>query len=328
MRNLFYTLLISTLAYSTTVLSVELPSPVVSAEWLKSNLADVVVLDFRSDPSGFTSTPVYDNVDGKSSLTELGGHIQGARLADFNQWRVSRTIDGKKIDKLVPDEQTVTRLMQALGVNATDVLVLTVPGESYDEVDMATRAYWTLKSYGHRRMAVLDGGNAAWGQAGYALVSSPVPTYGAGDWTAAQFDKTWFADKSDVKTASEQGDVEIIDARPLPQYLGITFKAPSVTAPGHVKGARNFAPELQVVSSGIAQVFLPASHYSDVLAAVSIETHASNSIVYCNTGHLASGAWFVMSEIMQVEGVKLYDGSMHEWTTLGNAVVSNVRSTK
>jgi len=37
-------------------------------------------------------------------------------------------------------------------------------------------------------------------------------------------------------------------------------------------------------------------------------------ITFCNTGHLASIAWFGLSEIAGLKGVRLYDGSMSQWT--------------
>jgi thiosulfate/3-mercaptopyruvate sulfurtransferase len=37
-------------------------------------------------------------------------------------------------------------------------------------------------------------------------------------------------------------------------------------------------------------------------------------ISYCNTGHLASTSWFVLSEVLKRPHVTLYDGSMSEWT--------------
>jgi thiosulfate/3-mercaptopyruvate sulfurtransferase len=41
----------------------------------------------------------------------------------------------------------------------------------------------------------------------------------------------------------------------------------------------------------------------------------ANSIIsYCNTGHTAALNWFVLSEILGREEVRLYDGSMTEWT--------------
>lgn len=37
-------------------------------------------------------------------------------------------------------------------------------------------------------------------------------------------------------------------------------------------------------------------------------------ISYCNSGHLASGGWFIMHELFGNKNTRLYDGSMHEWT--------------
>jgi len=67
-------------------------------------------------------------------------------------------------------------------------------------------------------------------------------------------------------------------------------------------------------------MFLGAPQYAKVMGAVGIAPKAG-AITYCNTGHMAAGAWFVLSEIMGLADVRLYDGSMHEWTTLGRPVV-------
>ena len=58
---------------------------------------------------------------------------------------------------------------------------------------------------------------------------------------------------------------------------------------------------------------LPAATYRDVFKASGVDPQGP-AITYCNTGHLASGAWFVMSEVLGNKQTKLYDGSMHEWT--------------
>ncbi|MGA7105691.1 MAG: rhodanese-like domain-containing protein [Candidatus Deferrimicrobiaceae bacterium] len=42
---------------------------------------------------------------------------------------------------------------------------------------------------------------------------------------------------------------------------------------------------------------------------------AAEIITYCDTGLLASGWWFVLSEVLGYRNVKIYDGSMQEWAT-------------
>jgi thiosulfate/3-mercaptopyruvate sulfurtransferase len=41
---------------------------------------------------------------------------------------------------------------------------------------------------------------------------------------------------------------------------------------------------------------------------------SSKTITYCNSGMLASGSWFVLSELMGNKNTRMYDGSMHQWT--------------
>lgn len=41
---------------------------------------------------------------------------------------------------------------------------------------------------------------------------------------------------------------------------------------------------------------------------------AKPAVTFCDSGHLSSGQWFVLSELMGNKNARLYDGSMHEWT--------------
>jgi thiosulfate/3-mercaptopyruvate sulfurtransferase len=308
------------LAASGAVNAVELPGAVVTPAWLNEHRAAVVVLDVRSDVDAFTVAPEYetDAKTGAKKLVSAGGHIADARLVDFNLTRVSITVGDKKIDKMLPGGDAVQSLMRGLGVGQDDVLVITSVGETSDEVNMAARLYWTLKTYGETDMALLDGGNVAWLAAGLPVSTAPMATVAAGDWTAGELDKTWFAGIDDLKPAGAAP--MLIDARPSPQYHGLYFKKPSVAAGGHVAGALSFPIDMQTRQVGLAQTFMTAAQYAKVLSALDIKPQPG-AISYCNTGHMAAGAWFVLSEIMKIDGVRLYDGSMHEWTTLGRPVV-------
>ncbi len=308
------------LAASGTANALELPGPVVTPAWVNQHRAGLVVLDVRSDLDAFVLAPEYetDAKTGAKKLVSAGGHIADARLVDFNLTRVSTMVGDKKIDKMLPSGEAVQSLMRGLGVGQDDVLVITSVGESSDEVDMAARFYWTLKTYGEKDMALLDGGNAGWLAAGLPVSTAPMATVAAGDWTATELDNTWLAGIDDLKPAGAAP--MLIDARPSPQYHGLYFKKPAVAAAGHVAGALNFPIDMQTRQVGLAQTFMSAAQYAKVLAALDIKPQPG-AISYCNTGHMAAGAWFVLSEIMKIDGVRVYDGSMHEWTTLGRPVV-------
>ena len=49
-------------------------------------------------------------------------------------------------------------------------------------------------------------------------------------------------------------------------------------------------------------------------------------ISYCNTGHWAATNWFVLSEVLGRKDVKLYDGSMVEWTASAGNVLETGKS--
>jgi thiosulfate/3-mercaptopyruvate sulfurtransferase len=56
-------------------------------------------------------------------------------------------------------------------------------------------------------------------------------------------------------------------------------------------------------------------------------------VSYCNTGHWAATNWFVMSEVLGLDNVRLYDGSMVEWTAnsdlpLDTSAMSNMDKLK
>ncbi len=299
---------------------VQLPGPLVSAAWLKDNLAHVTVIDVRDDIDSFTAAPAYatDEKSGKKTLESVGGRIDGSLPVDFGKIRVDRTIDGHKIGKLLPDKAAFQDVMQAAGLNAGKPLVIASAGESADQLEQAARLYWSLKVYGEDRMAVLDGGVAAWLDAGYPVTSAPASS-GRGNWVSTRERRELLAEARDVELAAKN-KVQIIDARPLPQYLGLFFKKPSVKAGGHVAGAKNYPTDVRFRAAGPAQVFLSAGEYRQVMKQQGVDPDTA-SITYCNTGHMASGLWFIQSEILGNPQVRMYDGSMHEWTTLGKPVV-------
>lgn len=298
-----------------------LPGPVVDAKWLNAHMGEVIIVDVRDDLSGWTIAPefVKDDKTGVMMLSEGGGHIDGALALEFGKIRISKTIEGQKIDKLLPGKAEIQELIQAAGINKGQPIVITSPGEAIDQVEAAARVYWTLKYYGTEQLALLDGGNAAWLSAGFPVSTSGQGKLARGSWEATAERREMLADTADVELAIKN-KVQIVDARPLPQYLGLFYKKPSVSAGGHLEGALNFPADVRTRSSGLAQVFLAAEEYRAVLKATGVVADAP-TVTYCNTGHMASGAWFIQSEILGAKNVRLYDGSMHEWTTLGKPVV-------
>lgn len=288
------------------------PGPLVDTAWLASNMNDVVILDIRANTKSFTAKPAFktDKKSGKKKLVKVGGHIPGARMVDYKKVRAKQTINGKQVDKMLPDKASFEALMQSVGANKDSTLIIISRGQNSLDMTMATRLYWQLKYFGHDNMAILNGGTAQWIKDGHKVSSKPVkPT--KGNWVATAERKDILATSDDVAKAVQDKSTQLVDNRTVDLYLG-TWRKGYVYEKGHIPGAKNLS-HLTLTKHGMGAEILPVEELQQLSAAMGVDTKQP-TITYCNSGHLASGSWFVMHELMGNKNVKLYDGSMHEWT--------------
>ena len=314
---------IVTIVTAQSVVAATLPGPVVTVQWLHDHQNEVTVVDIRDDLKSFTAEPKFD-VDPKTGtkiLKESGGHIAGAISIDFGKIREEHIIDGVKIKFQLPAKESFQKVMDDFGLNKIDKpLVIVAIGDSVESLDMATRLYFQLRYFGAAQgtMAILNGGVNAWIQAGYP-VSTDKAAAVKGNWIATGEDADILATMQQVKQSLQKGSDLFVDARPTAQYLSIV-KSPVDKAAGHLSGARSFPTDAIVKPVGTAREFMTAEEYKKIYSELNINPDKPN-VAYCNTGHLASGAWFVSHEIMGNKNARLYAGSMTEWTNLGNPTV-------
>ncbi|MDN0084945.1 rhodanese-like domain-containing protein [Crenobacter sp. SG2305] len=316
-----FCLLLIGLTATGSALALELPGPLVNAAWLAQHGRDVQIIDIRSNTKSFASQPVYetDPKTGQKVLVTPGGHIPGALLVDFQIIRTDRKIGNLVVKFMNPEKAEFEKLMQAAGVVANKPIILVPVGENASDVEQATRLYWQFKYYGEKNLAVLDGGLAGWFKEGRA-VSNAVNAPAKGNWVSTGENKDLLAESEDVARAVKDERAQLVDARDLPQFYGLVKRA-DVKGYGHIPGARPFPPDVQVKTEGGVAKFLPPAAYKAIFAESGIRI-SGPAITYCNTGHLGSGAWFVMSEILRIPQVRLYDGSMIEWTLENRPAVS------
>lgn len=302
------------------VQAITLPGPVVSADWLSNNLSDVQVIEVRTDLASYLRNPEFDTdkKTGKKFLIEVGGHITNSTLLDFKQVRVERLVDGKKIKFLIPEKADFEKLVQSLGINSDKPIVLVPIGQDMSDIDEALRTYWSFKVYGEDQVAVLDGGIAGWLGEGREYVTTNAQK-ATGNWSAKAYRKELIASSDDVAAASKAGKPQLLDARQPAQYLGLA-KRPDVLTFGHIASSKELAPELLAKPSNGALYFWQKNTYDALMSANGLSIKGP-TIAYCNTGHLAAGGWFVMSELVGNKSTKLYDGSLYLWTLEGRPLV-------
>jgi len=289
-----------------------LPGPLVETNWLSKNKDSVTILDVRKDTKSFTAKPVFkkDKKTKKPKLSKVGGHIPGALLVNYSKLRVTREISGNKVKKIIPIKADFEKFMQSVGLNKNDSVVIVSKGESNADVTMASRLYWQLKYFGHEKIAILNGGMAQW-IVDKRKISKKSSKVKKGNWVASTDNKSILASSKDVSNAVKDKKVQLIDTRAMSLYLG-TWKKSYVYGKGHIPGAKVYPNELLTTTS-MPVKFITKAETRKLLNAMSVNTK-SNSITYCNSGHLASGSWFLLHEVLGNKKVKLYDGSMHQWT--------------
>jgi thiosulfate/3-mercaptopyruvate sulfurtransferase len=261
-------------------------SPLISPDDLarRLNEPNLLVLDVRSGREAFEA-----------------GHIPRAAHSDYaDGWRVARGGAGG----LLPD---ASALFGRLGLRPEHHVVVVSAGASANDFNAAARVYWTLKVAGHPNVSVLDGGFSGWTRNG----NRPTETGPAQPRPASQYqvriDPTLRAETADVQQAIEGRSATLVDARGLAAYEG-SEKSPQARIGGRLPGAvlADFTKGYDSSSNRLK----PRQELENLFAGVP----EGEAISYCNTGHSAAGDWFVLSEVLGRPGVKLYDGSMTEWT--------------
>jgi thiosulfate/3-mercaptopyruvate sulfurtransferase len=276
--------------------------PLVSAEWLKGHLSDpaVVVLDVRS------------SIDGGGAEAYARAHIPGAVHSDYDKagWRVTRN----GVPLMLPSAAELEKLIGETGIDEDSHVVIVPAGVSATDFGAAARVYWTLKIAGHPSVSILDGGFAAWQAAAYPVENgkrTPSPKI-----FTVKFDQSLLAEMQQVERNEH---ATLVDARPASFFEG-KVKAAAAQAYGHIPGALN-------VDS--ASFYDPATNRlrpAEQLAAIANAIPSGPVVAYCNTGHWAATDWFVLSAILHRPDVRLYDGSMVEWTADAHRPVASSRT--
>ena len=276
-------------------------TPLVDAAWLENQLGndEIVLIDLRN------------KIDGGSYETYLEGHIPSALHSDYlkDGWRVGRD----DVAGLLPEAEQFEALARKLGVSGDSHVVLVPAGVGATDFGSSARAYWTFKVFGHDKVSILDGGFAGWEAAYPDRVETGAPMAPApGDFTAV-FQPQGYVTTEQVRQIVDAGKgTTLLDGRTREQFLGDT-KHPKAVSGGRIPGAELLFQEHAYDASAnrLKSVAELEIVYADLDTDLPI-------VSYCNTGHWAATNWFVLSEVLGHDDVKLYDGSMVEWTADGD----------
>jgi thiosulfate/3-mercaptopyruvate sulfurtransferase len=264
---------------------------VVSAEYLREHLDDsqVVIVDCR-----FVLT-----------RPEVGyqqyqiSHIPGAHYLDLNQ-DLSAPIECHGGRHPLPNIDELASKFAAIGVRFQETLVV-----AYDDsrLAFAARLWWLLRYMGHDKVALLDGGWAAWQEAGYPVTDVLPPTPAPGTFIP-QVRSDWVVDIDTMKVRKDLPDVILVDSRERDRYLG--KREPIDPIAGHIPAAVNYPWQSVTDEQGLVR---PLDEQQQRWADVA---QSSEIIVYCGSGVTAC-VNLLSLELAGIQTGKLYAGGWSDW---------------
>lgn len=253
--------------------------PLISTSELADRLDEVVLNDIRwalTDPE-------------RGHQTYLVGHIPTAVYVDLDTDLAARPGAGRHP---LPEPKEFAKTLGRLGVMASDEVVV------YDDMQntIAARMWWMMRSIGHDRVRVLDGGYQRWVDENRQVDTGNVVRA-----------ETSYPDVNFTGVATH-GDLESrphVDARAPARYRG-EFE-PVDSKAGHIPGAINLPAADNVDETGR---FLPESDLSERFAGL-----GHNTVVSCGSGVNACHNALAMT-IAGLEMPDIYVGSFSEWSGL------------
>jgi thiosulfate/3-mercaptopyruvate sulfurtransferase len=225
------------------------------------------------------------------------GHIPGAVFVDLESDLSAPAGAGGRHP--LPEPQAFAAAMRAKGVSGGHPVVVYDAGGALS----AARAWWLLRYHGHPRVAVLDGGLAAWQAAGQPL-SAEVPAPAPGDFEARPGEMP-LLDAAGAEELAQTGI--LLDARAPERYRGEIEPIDPVA--GHIPGARNrpatdnLSPDGRFRDGGALRV---------EFARLGVEP-GSQVGAYCGSG--VTAAQLVLALELAGHRAALYAGSWSEWIT-------------
>lgn len=277
----------------------EQADPIVSVEDLVVAMADpsrgLVLVDAR-----------------RSRDAHLAAHLPGARRVDLDGELAGPAPDPSRGGRHpLPSPEAFARTLARLGVRpASEVVVYDDQGGAIS----AARLWWMLRSYGHPRVRVLDGGWQAIEEAVrtgvLALESGPVKDAWSGEGEPDHPVRAWsgaVVEAEGVDRVRLDPDWLVLDVRAPERYRGEIETIDPVA--GHVAGAVNapYAENLDAHGRFLDAATLRARHRG-LLGA----RPPDRVVVHCGSGVTACHALLAL-ERAGLSGAHLYVGSWSEW---------------
>lgn len=245
-----------------------------------------------------------NNKDGASLFEQ--GHIAGSVNAPYALFRGPKENPGQLVT-----EEHLEKVLGEIGANKDRATVIAYQGANISDFGAAARVYWTLKSAGFTDIAILNGGLNNWQEQGLSFETGSVtPQKTTID---VSFSDEWRASREEIlKIVHGEEKARLVDARPEAFWKG-EKKHPAAAKPGTLPQSEYF-----VHSSWFDNkpVIADAAKVKQLANEAGFKG-GEELVSFCNTGHWAATNWFALSELAELDNVKLYPESVVGYSNAG-----------
>lgn len=272
----------------------EWPEHLVEPEWLAEHLEDsrVRIVDCRFG--------LLDPTAGRAQYET--GHIPGALHADLAK-DLSGAVGPRTGRHPMPDAERLAERFADWGIASADngdpTFVV-----AYDDgkLAFAARLWWLLRYLGHARVAVLNGGWAAWLARGLP-VSTEIPRPERARFSPSPKPE-WAMDYDAMQSELDLPGTRLIDARAPERFRGVTEPIDPVA--GTIPGATNAFSDNVVDEQGRMK---PADWLDAYWKRVGADEH---SVHFCGSG-VAACLNLLSLSVAGRPPARLYAGGWSEW---------------
>ncbi|GGI22587.1 sulfurtransferase [Pedobacter mendelii] len=231
-------------------------------------------------------------------------HLVGALFADVNEDLANIgdfAIGGRHP---LPTFEQFSNVLQKLGITKDSRVIV------YDDKsgsNAAARLWWMLKSIGHKKVQVIDGGFQAAIKSGFPAsnkieIPRSVEKYEASVWNLP------LANINEVEKVAKTDDFIVIDVRDANRFSGLTEPIDLIS--GHIPGATNIPFTENLDADGH---FLNPEVLKEKYTSALDKVMPENTIVHCGSGITACHTLLAM-DYAGLPIPKLYVGSWSEWS--------------
>jgi len=271
-------------------------------------MSDLITVDMLARQLGDPALRLLDatylpfNPERDAQAEYRAGHIPGALFLDL----ATLCDPDARLPSTVPDVAIFAERMASLGVTRESRIVL------YDNSPHATsaRAWWLMRLFGARDVAILDGGLRTWKASGHDLetgVGAPHPIVPEATGFTAR-DDAMIRFLPAMKALVANGAPQIVDARGAPRFTGAEADPRPGVAPGHMPGARNLPYGQLLDETG---KWKSSERIAAAFQAAGVDPQAP-MVLTCGSGITAAGLLFG-ARLLGNDATTLYDGSWSEW---------------